>query len=70
MQSEQPPSYAAAVRAWEAFQPTLDAFSAWYSTLSPELRAVIEGRPVNRRRIMRMQKMRTYQHLQRAKMKR
>ena len=54
----------AAIEAFQAMatalQPVLESFSAWYAGLSPELQAAISGKPLNRRRVMRRQKLRRY----------
>lgn len=45
-----------------ALQPVAEAFGAWYVSLSSELQAALSGRPLNRRRVVRAQKMRRYRH--------
>jgi hypothetical protein len=54
----------AAIEAFQAMavalQPVLESFSARYASLSPELQAAISGKPLNRRRVMRRQKLRQY----------
>jgi len=54
----------AAIEAFQAMatalQPVLESFGAWYAGLSPELQAAISGKPLNRRRVMRRQKLRMY----------
>ncbi len=44
-----------------ALQPVLESFGAWYVGLPPELQSAISsGKPLNRRRMMRAQKLRRY----------
>ncbi len=54
----------AAIEAFQAMaialQPVLKSFGVWHASLSPELQAALSNKPLNRRRVMRRQKMRQY----------
>ena len=50
-----------------ALQPTVTAFAHWYTALPYEVQALLTGRALNRRRVMRRQRMRRYRQFHKGR---
>lgn len=50
-----------------ALQPIVTAFAHWYTALPYEVQALLTGRALNRRRVMRRQRMRRYRQFHKGR---